>query len=188
MTVACVNRIDFETLVAYWLGEVPEPSESALEAHLFACAQCSGRLEQVAALAGGVRAAVEDGRVSLVVSGRFVEALRHAGLRLREYALDPGGSVNCTIGAGDDAVVSRIRAPLAGVQRVDVVRGIAGDAAEQRITDVPFDAATGEVIVIPSAAWLKTMPAFTMRMRLIDVRAHGEAPIGEYTFNHSPSS
>jgi hypothetical protein len=31
------------------------------------------------------------------------------------------------------------------------------------------------------------MPAFTMRMRLIDAGGPGEAPLGEYTFNHSPS-
>jgi hypothetical protein len=51
---------------------------------------------------------------------------------------------------------------------------------------VPFDAQTGEVLVIPSAAWLKTMPAFTMRMRLIAVGDAGESAIGDYTFLHSP--
>ena len=55
-----------------------------------------------------------------------------------------------------------------------------------RLADVPFDAETGEVL-IPSAAWLKTMPAFTMRMRLIAVGEAGEKQIGDYTFNHSPS-
>jgi hypothetical protein len=185
--VTCANPIAFETLVAYWLGEMPQAAEATLEEHLFACAPCSGRLEQLAALSEGVRAAVEGGRVSLVVSGRFLDAMKQAGLRLREYRVDPGGSVNCTIRADDHAVVSRIRAPLAGVKRLDVVRVIGGDAREQRVTDVPFDAQTGEVLVIPSAAWLRTMPAFTMRMRLVDVREQGEAPLGEYTFNHSPS-
>jgi anaerobic C4-dicarboxylate transporter len=52
---------------------------------------------------------------------------------------------------------------------------------------VPFDAAAGEVFMLPPAAWLKTMPAFTMRMRLIDVGETGETPIGEYVFNHSPA-
>lgn len=184
--MTCAKPIGFETLVAYWLGEVPEVAETTLEAHLLACAHCSRRLEQLAALAAGVRAAVERGRVSMVVSGRFVEAMKRAGLRLREYELDPGGSVYCTIGAEDDAVVSRLRAPLAGVKRLDVVR-LRGGHPEERLADVPFDAAAGEVLVIPSAAWLKTMPAFTMRMRLIDVSAQGEVPLGEYTFDHSPS-
>jgi hypothetical protein len=184
--VTCANPIGFETLVAYWLGETPEQPQAVVEEHLFACAHCSARLEQLSAFAAGVRAAVEKGRVSLVVSRPFVEAMKHCGLRLREYRVDPGGSVNCTIAAEDDAVVSHIRAPLAGVKRLDVVR-VVGDVPEQRIIDVPFDAAAGEVFMLPPAAWLKTMPAFTMRMRLIDVGEAGETAIGEYVFHHSPS-
>jgi hypothetical protein len=95
--------------------------------------------------------------------------------------------VNCTIRADDDAVVSRIRAPLAGVKRLDVVRVRDGGGPEVRLADVPFDAERGEVLWIPSAAWLKTMPAFTTRMRLIAVGEAGEKRIGDYTFNHSPS-
>ena len=184
--MSCKHPIDFEALVAYWLGEVPEKGEATLEEHLFTCAHCSRRLDQLAALAAGVRAAVAGGRVSTVVSGRFVEAMKQAGLRLREYQVEPGGSVNCTIRAEDDAVISRLRAPLAGVKRLDVVSVRGGGEPEVRLADVPFDAEAGEVLVIPSAAWLKTMPAFTMRMRLIDVGEKGEAPLGEYTFVHTP--
>lgn len=185
--MTCKNPIGFETLVAYWLGELPEQREATLEEHLFACTHCSKRLERFVALAAGVRAAVEGGRVSMVVSGRFVEAMKQAGLRLREYRLEPGGSVNCTIRTEDDAVISRLRAPLAGVKRLDVVRVRGGGEPEVRLTDVPFDAEAGEVLMIPSAARLKAMPAYTMRLRLIDVGEKGEAPLGEYTFNHSPS-
>lgn len=184
--MTCTNPIGFETLVAYWLGEVAESREATLEEHLFGCAHCSTRLEQFVSLAAGVRAAVESGRVSMVVSGRFVEAMKQAGLRLREYRLEPGGSVNCTIRAGDDAVISRLRAPLAGVKRLDVVHVRGGGEPEVRLTDVPFDAEAGEVLMIPSAAWLKTMPAFTMRMRLIAVGEDEESEIGEYAFLHSP--
>jgi hypothetical protein len=66
------------------------------------------------------------------------------------------------------------------------VRARAGGGPETRLADVPFDANAGEVLVIPSAAWLKTMPAFTMRMRLIGVDERGEQPIGAYTFVHTP--
>lgn len=184
--MTCSDPTDFDTLVAYWLREIPAEREAALEEHLFACAHCTRRLEELAALAAGVRAAVQDGRVSMVVREPFIEAMRQAGLRLREYRVAPGGSVNCTIRADDDAVISRLRAPLEGVQRLDFARK-RDDAAEVRIADVPFDAAAGEVLVIPSAAMLKTMPAFTMRMRLIAVSDGGEEQIGEYLFNHSPT-
>jgi hypothetical protein len=177
---------DFETLVAWWLGELPEAEASSVEEHFFGCARCTRRLEDLAALGAGVRAAVHEGKVSLVVSAGFVEAMKQAGMRLREYELDAGGSVNCTIHADDDAVVSHMRAPLAGVKRVDVVRLAGAGEPELRVADVPFDADAGEVVLIPPAAALKAMPAFTMRMRLIAVDEAGEAPIGEYTFNHSP--
>jgi hypothetical protein len=58
---------------------------------------------------------------------------------------------------------------------------------QERLTDVPFDAASGGLVIVPSAAWLKAMPAFTMRMQLIAVSEAGEKQIAEYTFNHSPS-
>ena len=48
--------------------------------------------------------------------------MKQGGLRLREYRLAPGASVNCTIRADDDFVVSALPAPLAGVRRVDLVR------------------------------------------------------------------
>ena len=78
--------------------------------------------------------------------------------------------------------------PLDAVSTPEVVRMRGGDEPEVRLADVPFDAKTDEVLVIPSAAWLKTMPAFTMRMRLIAVGEDGgEKQLGDYTFNHSPS-
>jgi len=49
--VTCQSPIGFETLVAYWLGEVPDKNEATLEEHLLACAHCSQRLEQLVALA-----------------------------------------------------------------------------------------------------------------------------------------
>jgi hypothetical protein len=189
----CDAPIGFETLIEYWLGEVQQGSEAALEEHLFGCASCTKRLEGLVALASGVRATVAEGRVSLAVSVRFVETMRQAGLRLREYRVEPGGSVNCTIQADDDAVISRIRAPLSGVKRIDVVRSMGGGVPDARVADVPFDPETGEVLIIPSPAWLKTMPAFTTRMRLIAMGERGEAggadekALGDYTFNHAPS-
>ena len=185
--MTCPNPIGFEALVAYWLGETPQEREAPLEEHLFGCAHCTGRLQGIAALAAGVRAAVQDGRVSMVISAPFVGAMQRAGLRLRQYSVEPGGSVNCTIGTDDDAVVSRLRASLAGVTRLDLVQIGGTREPEVRLADVPFDAETGEVLVVPSAAWLRAMPAFTMRMRLIAVGEAAERQIGDYTFHHSPS-
>lgn len=184
------HPIEFESLAAYWLGEAAGAEEEKLEEHLFACAHCAGRLEWLAALSAGVRAAVRAGMVGMMVSAPFVEAMKQAGLRLREYRLDPGGRVNCTIRADEDAVVSRIRAPLSGVKRVDALHRLEVGGVEQpdvRLEDVPFDPASGEVLFIPPPAALKKMPAHRLRVRLVAVGEAGETPLGEYTFAHSPS-
>lgn len=184
----CKEPVELEALVGWWLGELASEPEAALEEHLFACATCSARAEALAALAGGVRAAVREGRVTAVVSGSFLEALRRQGLRIREYHVPAGGRVDCTITAEDDAVVSRLAAPLAGAKRIDLLQHleIDGQVTEERVEDVPFDPAAGEVLFIPSAAWLRALPAHIVRMRLVAVDEVGEHALGEYTFAHTP--
>ena len=172
---------EFSRLVDYWFGELPAKEEAAFEEHLFGCAECTAKLEALAALGAAVRAAWREGAVRAVISPALLEAMRKEGLRLREYRLAPGGSVNCTIAAADDFVVSRLAAPLSGVARLDLVT----DGG--RIQDVPFDAEAGEVLVCPAPAALKRKGTFTTRMRLVAVEEKGERLLGEYTFLHSPS-
>jgi anti-sigma factor RsiW len=178
-----------ETLIAYWLGELPPGEETPLEEHLFACASCSNRLEELAAFASGMRAVVREGRVAAVISLPFLEALKRQGWRIREYHVAPGGRVDCTLRADEDAVVSRMQAPLAGVKRVDALRRmeVGGEVVyEGRLEDVPFDPAAGEVLHLPPAAWVRALPANTLRVRLVAVDEAGERALGEYTFAHTP--
>ena len=180
-----MSHPDFERLVAYWLGE-----DDDIEEHYFACAQCAERLEWLAALSDGVRAALRAGKLGLVVSSPFVEAMKRSGMRLREYPAATGATVQCTLRADEDGVVSRLRAPLGGVKRIDLVERVEVGGVvqpETRLEDVPFDAAAGEVLLLPSAALLKRMPQHRVRLRLVSVGAIGETPLGEYTFCHTPS-
>jgi anti-sigma factor RsiW len=183
-----MHGISLETLIAYWLGELPPAEEQPLEEHLFACAGCSARLEDLAALGAGIRAVVREGRVQAVITPPFLEALRRQGLRIREYRVPPGGRVECTLRADDDAVVSRMQAPLAGVTRVDALRRVevGGEVTVTRVADLPFDPAAGELLYLPSAAELRRLPAHTQRVRLVAVEEGGERQIGEYVFAHTP--
>jgi hypothetical protein len=58
---------------------------------------------------------------------------------------------------------------------------------EVRLEDVPFDPVSGELVFIPPPAALKKMPAHRFHLRLVSVGEAGEVPVGEYTFEHSPS-
>ena len=172
---------EFSKLVDYWFGALPEPEAAAFEEHFFACVECTEKLEGLAALGAAVRDAWRAGAVRAVISHALLEAMKKEGLRLREYRLAPGGSVNCTIAAEDDFVVSRLAVPLEGVRRLDVVTG------DERLEDVPFDAGGNEVLMCPAPAALKRRSAFVDPVRLIAVEETGERLLGEYTFVHAPS-
>ncbi len=171
---------EFSKLVDYWFGELEPEEEAGFEEHLFGCAECTAELERLAALGAAVRGAWRSGAVRAVISPALLEAMRQASLRLREYRVPPGGSVNCTIKESDDFVVSRLAAPLAGVRRVDLV------TAGGRLEDVPFDPAAGEVLVCPTPAALKRAGAHVDRVSLVAVEEAGERLLGEYTFVHTP--
>ena len=173
---------DFATLVAEWLGELDEAREATLEEHYLGCGQCSAALAEVEALAEGVRRGV--GQVDAVLTPAFAEQLRARGMRLREYRVPRNGSVNCTIAPEDQLLLSRLQVPLGGVDRIDLL--VVTPAGQFRLEDVPFDAASGEVVLAPSLERVRAMPAQREVMRLIAIEAGGERLLGEYTFNHTP--
>ena len=186
----CALPIDVEALVAYWLGELPAEAETPIEKHLFGCAYCTRRLEELAALAFGIRAAVRNGALGAMITQPFLEHMKRQSMHVREYGLAPGERVACTICADDDAAVGRMRVLLAGVKRLDALQSLdLGDGQMQqwRLEDVPFDPNAEEVLFLPSAAALKKLPAHTFRVKLVAVDEWGERPLGEYTFAHTPS-
>lgn len=180
----CARPIPLATLVEYWLGELDEARENALDEHLLGCGHCSASLQSLVDLAGEVRAAVRAGDLYAVLSGAFVKRLAAEGLRLREYRVAHNGSVHCTVAPDDDLLISRLDAPLAGVERLDVER-LGGTDAE-RLHDVPFDAATGEVVFASRMDYIRALPETTLRFRLLAVAPAGERLVGEYTFHHTP--
>lgn len=186
----CAKPIETEPLAAYWLGELPAAADAPIEEHLFGCAHCTRRLEDLAALAFGIRAVVRRGALQAVITQPFLEQMKRQGMRIREYSLAPGERVACTIRADDDAVVGRMRVPLAGVKRVDALQSLDlgdGHVQQWRLEDVPFDPNAEEMLSLPSATALKKLPAHTFRVQLLAVDESGERSLGEYTFAHTPS-
>jgi hypothetical protein len=180
----CSAPVGLARLVEYWLAELDAATEARIEEHLFGCGVCSRELEELAALATGMRQLVRQGAVHMVLSNAFVRRLAEQGLRVREYNVPHNGSVDCTVAPEDDMVVARLQAPLQGIERLDLVEG----EARERLYNIPFNAKHGEVVVIPRVEELRKLPASTLRMRLVAVDASGERVIGEYTFHHTPYS
>ena len=66
---ACQAPIPEETLLDYWTHDLADDAESdRVEEHLFACGDCSARLNRLAALGTGVAALVRQGRVAGIMS------------------------------------------------------------------------------------------------------------------------
>ncbi len=181
----CARPLSDEALLDWWTGELSSPRQREVEDHILSCPDCAGHGLAMYTLAEAVRSLVREGGAPLVLPGVVVERLRHEGRRIREYRVAPGGSVQCTVGPDDDVVLSRLAVDLGGVTRLDLVVRV-DDGPEARVSDLPFDAAVGELIVMPSAGDLRAAPAHVQRMRLVAVEPGAERLLGEYTFDHTP--
>jgi anti-sigma factor RsiW len=183
----CKVPMPMATLIAYWLDELEGAEESQLEEHLFACAECSARLRELARLGEGVRKAARDGAVTAIVSAPFIERMQSAGARVRRYDVQRGGSVLCTVTPQDDLVVGYLHAPLADVARLDLEFHDSATNARLRFEDIPFDPAAREIVFVPSVVQMRKLGKTTQTLRLLAVAGGVERPLGEYTFNHTPS-
>ena len=183
---ACDAPIAFATLVEYWLDELDDAAETHVDEHLLGCGECSDRLNELVGLARGIRAAFRAGTVRAFVTEAFAKRLAEQGVHIREYRIPHNGSINCTVTPEDEVVIARLEAPLAGISRLDAVSIRSADAPPLIFQDIPFDAASGEVVLTPKIARLREMPAHQHRVRLLAVDAGGERVVGDYTFNHTP--
>lgn len=186
MNGVCTTPTPLADLLAWWLGEADEASRLRLEDHLFDCGACAARLEGLVRLAAGIRSEFREGRLGTVLTAASVDRIKESGMRVREYRLQPGESVNCTVAPDDDLVVAHLRAPLDDLQRLDLRIHAGGEGAPQHLSDVPFDATAGEVVLASSVEALRKLAAVTLRAELIAVSDEAERSIGQYIFHHSP--
>ena len=182
----CAAPLTLPALLEYWFDELAPNREQPIEEHLMACGHCASRLQEITNLASEIHASFQRGEIASVISLAFVEKMKGQGLRLREYRVPCGGSVQCTISASDDAVVARLQAPLEDVKRLDLLLLNERGEPPVKLLDIPFDPTVGEILFCPSAAALKKMPAHTDRIRLVAVDELGERTLGDYTFIHTP--
>ncbi len=184
----CAHPIDAATLADYWLAALREAEEQAIEEHLLGCDGCGERLREVIALAQGVRQLACEGSLRIVVSEVFLKRAAEQGLRIRQYAPPPSGSVECTVTAEDDLLVGHLVANLSGVQRVDLSICDESGIEQFRFPDIPFGSRAGVVVFQESITLAKAAPSNTMIVRLVSVEKSGrERPLGAYTFHHTRS-
>jgi len=183
-TSHCTAPIGFSALTEYWLDELDEAAEARIDEHLFGCQECGAKLDEIIALAGGVRTAFGQGAIRAFITDAFLKRLAEQNVRLREYRVPRNGSVNCSVAPEDEVVVARLEAPLDGVTCLDA-HSYFGDEQPEVFRDIPFNPVSGEVVLMPKLAYLRAAPSHLYRVRLVAVDANGERVVGGYTLNHT---
>jgi hypothetical protein len=175
-----------QELLEYWLGELDSAHELRLDEHLLACSACSERLRTIVDLGAAIRGELLRGDFGFVLPAAFIHRIKEGGLSVREYNLEPGGSVDCTITPDDDLVVAHLHAPLHDVCRLDLVIHDP-TVGTLRASDVAFDPEADSLTWVPSVSYLRALGHSQPRVRLVAVEGVDERVIADYTFNHSPS-
>ena len=184
----CRSPIPDETLLDYWAGDLAGGHEmERLEEHLFACGDCSARLQKVAALGPGLATLVRQGRVSGIVSRALLNRIQHDGIHVRMYSLAPGETVPCAVFPGDDLVVAALRADFSGVEAVTLSVTGPENSPSGEINDVPVFGPDAEVLWATPAAVVRQMPSMRLQLTLASAGAT-RAELGRYVLDHSAST
>jgi hypothetical protein len=168
----------------YWTADAAADAVERIEMHVFACTDCAERLAAARTLIDGLRDAVRRGRFQAIVTEAVLNRLARDGTRMRMFTLEPGVVVPCAVWAGDQLIVSRLRADYSGLERVSLVMQVGGEEVD-RVTDVPVPADAGELIQAFSADRLRQLPQIEVRLRVFGSRGlAGDELVAEYVLEH----
>ena len=180
----CNEPVSERMLLDYWVNDLPDETErDRIETHLFACGDCSARLEQLAALGTAVATLAREGRIPGIVSRTVLNRLQRDGARVRMFSLEPGETVPCAIFPGDDLVVASLRADFSGVDAVTVSVTGAGGSLFAQFEDVPAPGPGGEVLWATSATVVREMPSMRLEISLVSC-GDTRTELGRYVLEH----
>ena len=180
-TLGC-ERIALADLTDYAAGELSEAEAAAIEEHLFACADCGASAAEFDALARTIGAAVKSAQVGGFVTDTVLNRLARDGVRVRSFALSPGGSVACAVWDADELMALRLRGDFSGAGEITLSQRIAGAEVSRATGEVA--AGHGEIIYAIPAAWVRELPIAEIELLLTARDAGEDRPLGSYTLFH----
>jgi hypothetical protein len=183
----CPAPLAFADVVDYWAGELTKVEEDRIEEHVFTCHACARELADGEVLARGIAAVARDGRLHSVITDAILNRLSADGVRIRTFTLEGSGIVPCAVWAGDDLVVSRIRADFADVDCVTIVTRLASGEEIVRLPDIAIQPGQREILSAFSAAQLRQLPATRVSVSVTAQVGSGERMLAEYTLEHGGS-
>ena len=184
MTEKCETPMSDALLVDYWTRGLPDSETDRVDEHLFACGDCSARLQSLAAIGTGLATLARRGRISGIVSRALINRMQRDGVHVRMYSLAPGETVPCAVFPGDDVIVTALRADLSSVESVSLSVTGSGDSPFGQFDDAPVSARDGEVFWATPAEVVRRMPSMRLQLTLASAGA-AHAELGRYVLEHS---
>jgi hypothetical protein len=175
----CSTPATWETLVAYWAGDLEAREEASLEEHLMGCASCTAASTRVADVTETLRAMIPP-----VVSAAELARLRDKGLRVREDSLAPGARHEAWFPADLDLLVCRLGGlELARARRVSLaLRAEVTGKLMVRIDDASFDRDAGAVLLVCQQHFAVLPPVVIAELCVVDDA--GNEARAAYTIDH----
>lgn len=169
-----------EVLAAYWLGELPEVDELALEEHLFSCEPCTAESARMAALPRALALAVAP-----VISAAEAARLQALDARIARTHVAPGARGVADFSAGAPAQLIVLEAELADAEQVEITLCARDGTPLAPRRPVPFDAQAGTIIVACRDYYLGQFPLeITLKVEAIAAGKRRDA--GAFELDHIP--
>jgi hypothetical protein len=178
--------IPFERLAMLALGEQAEAEAAEVEDHVLGCSGCAAILESLLDLGDHLAAITREGGTPVLAGRALVERLERDRMVTRTYRMAAGGQVACTVGAEDIYTAVYLALDTRGLGRVDIFYD--APSSKYRIADVPFDPASGEIVFVQPAEYLRTLPTERKTLRVLAVEDGEERLLAEYVLNHTAYS
>jgi hypothetical protein len=175
----CATPAAWETLVAYWAGDLPAAEEESLEEHLMGCPHCTAESARVAAITETARAMIPP-----VLTRAALERLRAKGMRVLDSAFAPGERREALFPRDVDLLIFHLTGvDLSGAARVELtLRSESLGTLLRSVPEAPFDPGSGEVLLCCQRHFASLPKDLVVEVRVHDER--GEERASKYTILH----
>jgi hypothetical protein len=184
MSPRCRSPLSDEALLDYWIGAIPSGDGERVEEHLFACDDCSTRLEAMSTLGAGLAALVRRGRVAGALPRVLLNRIQRDGVQVRFFSAAPGERIPCAAFPGDDLMVLALRADFSRAESVNVALTDADDVVVGESADVPIRRGEFEILWATPGDVVRRMPSSRMRV-IVSSSAPGSEVLAEYELDHT---
>ncbi len=179
--MSTLEHVPAAALLDYYLGD---PGVDEVEGHLFECAECSAKLEELHRTAAVIVEIVRAGELSSGATTGLLNRMSRDRLNVRHYAIEPGETVACTVAAADDFMAGHFILPEGDFERLDLCVLDSSDRERARVDDIVIEARYRRAIVCIPARPVLDEGSGTTQYVLVVQTPSGERELARYSMAH----